>query len=179
MLGNNLTLMKFYYLLHPRPVVAVGSGSIKVGEINFATVSWITPVSEEPPIVGFASYKENYTNSLIEKYKQFSINIIEDIELLWKVGITSGKEIDKVKEFGIKVISGKKLDVPIIEDSLGFMECKLTNSLEVGEGIFYIGEVVNWEAKGFGRYGWEDISRVPMHKGGKAFAFAEKIKIIK
>jgi len=171
--------MKFYYLLHPRPVAAIGSGSIKNNEINFMASSWITPISEEPPMVGFASYKENYTNVLIEKYKQFSVNIIEDIDLLWKIGTTSGREVNKVEKFNIKVIPGKKLDVPIIENSLGFMECKLINSVEVGEDMFYIGEVVNWEARDFDRYGWKDISKIPLNKAGKAFAFAEKLKFIK
>jgi len=171
--------MKFYYLLHPRPVIAIGSGSVKSNEINFIPVSWITPVSEEPPTVGFASYKENYTNILIEKYKQFSISVIDDIDLLWKIGTTSGRNVNKVEKFNIKIISGKKLDVPIIENNLGFMECKLINSVEVGEVIFYIGEVVNWEAKDFDKYGWRDVSKIPLHKGGKAFAFAEKLKFVK
>jgi len=171
--------MKFYYLLHPRPVIVIGSGSMKNNEINLMTASWITPISEEPPTVGFASYKENYTNVLIEKYKQFSVNVIDDIDLLWKIGTVSGREANKVEKFNIKVIPGKKLDVPIIENNLGFMECKLINSFEIGDGIFYIGEVVNWEAKDFDRYGWKDISKIPLHKGGKAFAFAEKLKFIK
>jgi len=171
--------MKFYYLLHPRPVVIVGSGSVTKNEINFMASSWITPISEEPAIIGFACYKENYTTELIQKYKQFSIIITEDINLIWKVGTVSGREVNKVKKFNIKAIPGKKLDVPIIEKYLGYAECKLINTVEVGEDLFFIGEVVNWEAKNFDRYGWKDISKIPLHKGGKAFAFAKELKFIK
>ncbi len=31
--------MKFYYLLHPRPIVIIGSGSIKNNEVNFMACS--------------------------------------------------------------------------------------------------------------------------------------------
>jgi len=41
----------FYLLLHPRPAYLIGSG--KVGEkVNFMAASWVSPVSEEPPLVG-------------------------------------------------------------------------------------------------------------------------------
>jgi len=159
-------------------VVVIGSGSVKNNEINFMAASWVTPISEEPETFGFACYKENHTSDLVQKYKQFSVIIIDDIDLIWKVGTTSGKEINKVEEFKIKVKPGKKLDVPLIENSLGYAECKLTRTVEVGEDWFFIGEVVNWEAKEFDRYGWKDISKIPLHKGGKAFAFAEKLRII-
>lgn len=172
--------MKFYYILHPRPVVIIGSGSFNENKINFMAASWITPLSEEPKLIGFACYYENYTSELIKKYKQFSVNIVEDIDLIWKVGTTSGKEIDKVKEFNIKVKKGKVLDVPIIEDCLAFAECKLYKETELGDHYFFAGEVKNWEAKNFGKFGYEEFWRVPLHKSGKSFAFPNKtLKFVK
>ncbi len=74
--------MKFYYLLHPRPVVIIGSGSIKNNEINFMACSWITLISEEPETFGFACYKEHYTAELVLKYRQFSVIVTDNIDLI-------------------------------------------------------------------------------------------------
>lgn len=163
--------MKFYYLLYPRSAVIIGSGSFNNKEINFMTVAWTTPISEEPPTVGFSSYIENYSNTLIEKYGQFSIIITKDTDLLLKLGSISGKEKDKVKYFNLEVVSGKKLDVPILKNNLGFLECKLIDKKEIGECNFYIGEVLYWEAKNIDKYGWKDMKEVPLHIGGKRFSF--------
>jgi flavin reductase (DIM6/NTAB) family NADH-FMN oxidoreductase RutF len=72
----------FYRTVHPRSVFLIGSGSVKAGETNFRACSWITPIAEDLPSPGFACDKEHYTRELIDKYKQFSVNITEDIDLI-------------------------------------------------------------------------------------------------
>ena len=166
--------MKFYRTLHPRPVVIIGSGNIEEGEVNFMACSWITPIAEDVPAVGFACDKEHFTHTLIKKYKEFSVNITEDINLIWKVGTSSGKEINKVSTFNIKIKRGKALSVPLIENTLASLECKVIREVEVGEVVFYIGEVKSWEASDFDEYGYKEFWRLPLHKGGKAFTFSSK-----
>lgn len=169
-----MALKKFYYLLHPRPAYVIGSGSVKNNEINFMAASWVMPVAEDVPSICFACDSENFTKELIEKYRQFSVNLIVDIDLIWKLGTTSGKEVNKVEEFNLKVISGKKLDVPILENSLAFLETKVINTVKVAEVYLYIAEVVNFGGKDLEEYGLKEFWRVPLHKGGKAFVFPEK-----
>ncbi|MEM4761634.1 MAG: flavin reductase, partial [Thermofilum sp.] len=66
-----IRVSKFYLLLHPRPAYVIGSG--RVGEVvNFMAASWVTPVAEEPPLVGVAIGVESYTHELIEKYGEFT-----------------------------------------------------------------------------------------------------------
>ncbi|MEM5828001.1 MAG: flavin reductase family protein [Candidatus Aenigmatarchaeota archaeon] len=169
-----MALKKFYYLLHPRPVYVIGSGSVNNNEINFMSASWVMPVAEDIPSICLACDREQYSYSLIEKYKQFSVNLIDDINLIWKLGTTSGKEINKVKEFNLKVIKGKKLDVPILENSLAFLEAKVFNKIEIAEVTLYIAEVVNYEGKNLDEYGLKEFWKIPLHKGGKAFVFIDK-----
>lgn len=166
--------IKFYRLLHPRPVYIIGSGSVDNNEINFMAASWVSPISENPNLVSLACDKETKTYELIEKHKQFSINITDDIELIWKVGTTSGKEINKIEKFSIKYKRGEKLDVPILEDCLGFLEIKVINKLDIGDHVLFIGEVENFYGKNLEYYGWKEHYRIPLHKGGKAFVFPEK-----
>lgn len=166
-------IKKFYYILHPRASYVVGSGSVKNEEINFMTASWIMPVAEGVPSVCFACDKEAKTYELIEKYKQFSINVIEDINLIWKLGNTTGKKVNKVKEFNLKFISGKILDVPILENSLAFLETKVINYVDIAEVRLYIAEVKNFGGK-LGNYGIDEFWKIPYHKAGKFFVFLDK-----
>ncbi|MEM5824667.1 MAG: flavin reductase family protein [Candidatus Aenigmatarchaeota archaeon] len=170
---------KFYYILHPRPVYVIGSGSVRNNEINFMAASWVMPVAEDVPSICFACDRENKTFELIEKYSQFSVNVVDDINLIWKLGTSSGKEIDKVREFGLKVISGKVLDVPILENNLAFLETKVINFIDIGEVRLYISEVKNFGGN-LEEYGIKEYWKIPLHKGGKAFAnISRELKFIK
>jgi len=161
--------MAFYHMLHPRPVVIIGAGNKEFA--NFMACSWITPISEEPELIGFASYKENYTTELIYKFRKFSVNITDNIDLIWKVGTTSGKKVNKVEKYNINIEFVE--EVPVIKDSLGYMVCKLYKDFELGEDIFFVGEVIKWKGN-LERWGWKEYWKIPLHKGGKAFVFPEK-----
>lgn len=169
---------KYYRLLHPRPVYVIGSGSIKNNEINFMAASWVSPITESG-IVSLACDKETKTYELIEKYKQFSINITDNIDLIWNVGTISGKEVNKIEKFKIEYESGKVLDVPILKERLGYLEVRVINQIDLKDHILYLGEVVNFDAKNADIYGWKEYWRIPLHKGGKAFVFPEKKLIFK
>jgi len=90
------------------------------------------------------------------------------------VGTVSGRELNKVEAFDIKIEVGKALDLPLIPQALANLECKVIEEVEVGEVIFYIGEVKHWRAQDFDDYGYKEFWRVPLHKGGKAFVFPAK-----
>jgi len=51
-------------MLHPRPVVPVGAGD-PGGEYSFAPASWVTPVSDELPVVAVALSEESHTRELL------------------------------------------------------------------------------------------------------------------
>ncbi|BFI73591.1 flavin reductase [Nanoarchaeota archaeon] len=166
-------LRKFYYILHPRPAYAIGSGSMDNNEINFMSASWVMPCDDAIKAVVLACEKENRTFELIEKYKQYSVNVIDDYKLLWKLGTNSGKNIDKVKEFNLKVKRGNKSDLPVLENALAVIETEVINFIDVGDHRLYIGEVVDYYGD-VEEYGLREFWKVPLHKGGKAFASINK-----
>jgi len=133
-----------YKILHPRLALIVGSGKFGKDE-NFMTCSWNTPILED--LIGIAIGNESYTFQLIKKYKQFSINILpfNKKDIIYKLGTTSGKEINKVKEFNLKVIKGKKTELPIIEDCIAFAECEVIKEIEFEELTFFVGKVLHLE----------------------------------
>ncbi|MEM0480883.1 MAG: flavin reductase family protein [Candidatus Aenigmatarchaeota archaeon] len=139
-------LEKFWKIMHPRNVVIVGSGQYGK-DANFMACGWNTPIAEDVPSCGIVVDKKTYTFELIEKYKEFSINILpfEKIDLIFFLGSVSGREVNKIEKANLKVKKGEKTNVPIIEDCLAFAECKVINYVDVGEVRFYIGKVLNAE----------------------------------
>ncbi|MCC6039955.1 MAG: flavin reductase family protein, partial [Thermofilum sp.] len=90
-----IEVSRFYLLLHPRPAYIIGSG--KVGErVNFMAASWVTPIAEEPPLVGVAVDVTSYTHELIERYGEFTVNVVpvSMLEKLYYVGSRSGRKED-------------------------------------------------------------------------------------
>jgi len=165
---------KFYLLLHPRPAYVIGSG--RFGEVvNFMAASWITPVAEEPPRVAVAIDVESYTHELILKYKEFTVNVLPMTQLnaLYSVGTVSGRRVDKVARFGLNVEKGRSVDAPVLADSIGVLECRVTATVESEDTTLFVGDVLAAYAKEeyFDlRNGW-NVKKVniPLHNWGRGF----------
>jgi len=139
---------KFYLLLHPRPAYVIGSG--RFGEVvNFMAASWVTPVAEEPPRVAVAIDVESYTHELISKYKEFTVNVLPMAQLnaLYSVGIVSGRRVDKVARFGLNVEKGRSVNAPVLTDSIGVLECRVTATVESEDTTLFVGDVLTAYAK--------------------------------
>ena len=97
---------------------------------------------------GISVAPSRYSHGLIEETKEFVINFIP-YELVAKVhfcGTHTGKNINKIKESGLTLIPSEKVKVPTIKEGYGHLECKLYDTLKIGDHSFFIGEVVNVQA---------------------------------
>ncbi len=165
---------EIYHLLHPKIAFFLTSIS-KDGKPNVMACAWATPVSEEPPIVVVCVSKESYTAELIRQTKEFAINIpTKDLlNKLWICGKTSGREVDKFFKAKLEMLSSKYLKVPLIKDCIGFIECKLFKTVEVGECYAFFGNVVYAQAddKFFKKGLWLKDADIPMHLGGSKIVY--------
>lgn len=162
----------FHFLLHPRPVVLVCSLD-KDGKPNIMACSWITPVSEEPPLIALSLWRRGYTHQLIEAAKEFTVNIpsADLVKAVWIAGTRSGRRTDKFAITGLKTQPAKKVSAPIIEQCIGHLECKLVNCVKAGECNIYIAEVVAAYADEelLTNNVWNEKANVLLHAGGKYF----------
>jgi flavin reductase (DIM6/NTAB) family NADH-FMN oxidoreductase RutF len=164
---------KFYRLLHPRPTVVITS-KCPNGRINLMPASWNTPVSEEPPTVAVAVEKEAYTHQCLQHHKYATLNIlpIDAVDLIYKLGTTSGRHVDKVSQFGVKLVPSQKVDVPRLADAIAVYEAEVYKDVEVGEVMLYIFHVLEtWVAPGVADQWGFDFKKVnlPLHSAGRAF----------
>ncbi len=172
-----------YKPLHPRPVYLIVSG--RLGEkLNVMAASWVMPVSEEPLRIAIAVERETYTFELIEEYREFTVNVVDDrlLDKVWRAGTTSGKSRDKIKEIGFELEESLKTRVPGLREALAIIECRVWSHLDSGEVRLYVADVLSVRVKPEyynERYGW-DIRKanILMHLTGRAFTVPGRLLIV-
>jgi len=134
---------RFYYLLHPRPTVIVGSVCPN-GRVNFMPASWNTPVSEEPPTVAVAIDSSSYTRECLDYCGEATLSILslDDVDLIYSLGSTSGRDVDKVSRYGVEVVDSVAIRPPGIRRALAVLETKVLSRYQVGEAVLYVLRVV-------------------------------------
>ena len=104
-------------------------------------------VSESPALIAVSVSKTLSTYQLIEKSKEFAINLIteEQIDLAKKIGSSHGRDVDKFSEFSIGTTPANKIEVPLVSGCFANIECRVKTALSEIEGnhAIYIGEVVD------------------------------------
>jgi flavin reductase (DIM6/NTAB) family NADH-FMN oxidoreductase RutF len=170
---REVDLELFYYMIHPRPTLFIIS-RCPDGKVNIMPASWNMPVSEEPPTVAISVYREAYTYKCLEYSGEASLNVPswEHLDLAYKLGTTSGHDIDKIKEFNIRLGKAKKINTPIWLDAIGIMEAKVLEAYNVGECRLYIFEIKEIYAREvlFTRYGWNfKKTNLLLHNMGRTF----------
>jgi len=129
--------------------------------------------------VAIAVWKGAYTNQVIKKTKEFTVNVptADLLDKVWLAGTKSGKKVDKVSLLKLTMEPGKKVKAPVIGECAAHLECKLVKSLDVGECTLFVGEVLAAYADEelFKKGTWNlKKAKLPLHMGGKSFAIAEK-----
>ena len=106
-------------------------------------------VSQVPPLIAVSVSKTFATYQLIEKSKEFAINVIADnqLDLAQKFGSVHGYEVDKFREFGIAIEPASKIGAPLVSGCFANIECRVKSSLWDVEGnhAIYISEAVGFK----------------------------------
>jgi len=150
-IGNNVFLL-------PMPMVLVGSR--KEGRANFMAVAWVSRVNASPNVMCVAIGNKFTAEGILEN-KEFSINI-PSVDLMPQtdlMGIVSGRDYDKSKEFDI--FYGALKNAPMICECPVMMECRLVKSVRLEVDTLFMGEVMNvWSEEKYLTNGAPDITKV-------------------
>ena len=121
-------------------------GSVVEGRPNWMTVAHVGimnhAIGEVPQYLGISVHPSHRTNAGIREHGQFSINVPSRamLEVTDYVGIVSGKSTDKSEIF--EVLKGELEFAPMIADCPLTMECRVHQTVIVGEHELFIGELV-------------------------------------
>ena len=136
------TFMRIAYTI-PRQVVLITTRNDGVD--NIWALDWHMPLSHEPKLYGIALSPNGYGTQLIRGSGVFVVNFVP---ASWKTDIffcgkVSGRTIDKFAETGLRKEEAQSVNAPRLADSLGALECKVTQTIEMGDHIFLVGEVTH------------------------------------
>jgi len=169
----NVSLSSACRLLHPMHTVLVSCVG-KRGKPNIITLAWAMPTSIDPPLVAVSIRPERYSYALIEKRKEFVVNIptMEILKETLFCGRRSGRDYDKFKETGLTPLPARKVKPPIIKECVAHLECKLHSQFITGDHTIFVGEIIEAYAdkEAFtDKYNLEK-ARMIFHIGGDDFA---------
>jgi flavin reductase (DIM6/NTAB) family NADH-FMN oxidoreductase RutF len=117
-------------------------GSRSGGEWNGMTLSWLTQVSLEPVLVAIGVDTKAVTNRLIRGGGAFSVNLWDRSDTRTFVKFSKPAVKDDMTLNGRPIREGR-LGVPIFEEAVAWMECRVVHDVPVGTHDIFLGEVVD------------------------------------
>lgn len=126
----------------PNPVSLICTKTAE-GKSNLGTVSWWTYLSIEPARIGFAMMKPSFTGETVRATKKAVLAVPGEplAKIAMQCGCTTGREKDKVAEFGIPMKAMEGTDILVPEHSVVLMSLTLHEHVDVGDHWFYVCDV--------------------------------------
>jgi flavin reductase (DIM6/NTAB) family NADH-FMN oxidoreductase RutF len=112
-------------------------------------VSEASIVPELPRVlVGLA--RQHHTWGLVEASKSFALHLLgeEHLDLVWRFGLESGRDVDKLAGLTWRTES---TGAPLLDGTIGWMECRVEASLDTGDRTVYLAEVLQGRVTNFAR----------------------------
>lgn len=108
--------------------------------LNGQIANTVFQITSVPVTVAISINKKNLTHEYIESSKRFSVSILEEdtpLAFIGKFGFKSGKEIDKFKDTGFKLLAS---GCPVVVDhSIGYLEAEVINQFDCGTHTLFLG----------------------------------------
>jgi flavin reductase (DIM6/NTAB) family NADH-FMN oxidoreductase RutF len=112
------------------------------GRDNIVTLSWQSPISARPKLFGLSIASKHFSNRLIRKSKELSINIpgsnmIREVHIC---GSCSGRLVDKFSKTGLSRTKAKLVKSPLIKECFANIECRVFKAYNIGDHTLFIVE---------------------------------------
>jgi len=133
-------------LLNPGPVAIVTTAWR--GMTNAAPIAWTAPLSMDPPLIGVVIHPHRHTADMIRFSEEFAINIPGPSLLKQTafLGTQTGLNTNKIEAAGLEIFPAQRLEVPLIEGCLAWIECGLQDVIPIGDHTLFVGKVVRVQA---------------------------------
>jgi len=106
------------------------------------TANWVTQVSFDPPLLAVSLERSSRTGMMARRTGQFALCVYaeEQRELAGQLGRHSVKVPDKF--VGVAWDPGVVTDCPILAGTLGAVECRITDTMDAGDSVLVVAEVL-------------------------------------
>ncbi len=120
--------------------------SIKAEAANGCIANTVFQLTPEPPVIAVSISKENLTHECISESGFFAVSVLAEdtpIRFTGIFGFRTGRDIDKFRHTKFKKgVTGCPI---VLENTTGFVEAKVTKTIDVGSHTLFIGDVVACE----------------------------------
>ncbi|MCC8149998.1 MAG: flavin reductase family protein [Lachnospiraceae bacterium] len=167
-------------MLYPVPAVMVSCQ--RPGEKpNIITIAWAGTICSDPAMVSISVRKERYSYDIIRETGEFVMNLnTKDLTYATDYcGVKSGRDVDKFSALHLTPSASKTVAAPGIAESPVSLECKVTQSIELGSHVMFLAEVTavsvdpaHMDEKG--KFHLNDLGLVA-YSHGEYFELGEKI----
>jgi len=145
-------------------------------ETNVMPAIWTTPLSHMPPLVGVAVHPRRFTHDMIRYAEQFALNFParDLLNHTHYFGTVSGEDVGKLENSRLATFKASKVDAPLLENCIAWIECGLEDALRIGDHTLFVGRVlvVQADEEAF-EEAWklDDVEYRPLHYlGGNRYA---------
>ena len=160
---EKISLAKASGLTSPNPVTIVCTQKPD-GSTNLATVSWWTYLSYNPNMIAYAMAKTSYSGEMVRSNKKVIITIpgAEIADAVMGCGSTTGRDTDKISQFGIEMQEVPDSEIKIPLHSRLAIQCSLKEFVETGDHYLYICNVeqVYGNEKEEAVFAWNGYSQI-------------------
>lgn len=132
----------FYKVSYGLYVVSSFNGTQRNGYV----ANTVFQVTSKPARFAIACNKDNHTCGLIRQSQVFAVSVLEQdtkAELIGLFGYKSGRTVNKFDS--VRYRTGQTGAPLLIEDSVGWFECRVVQTFDVGTHLLFVGEVVDSE----------------------------------
>lgn len=115
---------------------------------NAAPIAWTAPLSMEPPFIGCVIHPHRHTADMIRFSEEFAINIPGPslVKQTAFLGSQTGLNTNKLEASGLELFNGQRIEAPLIEGCLAWIECGLQDVIQIGDHTLFVGKVVRVQA---------------------------------
>ncbi len=118
-------------------VMTVKDGDTMTG----AAVNWLTQASFAPPLVVLGAKADAPSTAMVQSSGLFCINVLEKGQVPLASAFFKHVEPEGNK-FGDAEFSLSPNGLPVLKDGLAYFECKLRETVNLGDHTIFVGEVI-------------------------------------
>ena len=158
-----LNIMEATVYSSPNPLTLICSLN-EDGTTNLAPICFVSYLSFNPPMVGFATGKQSHTGKRVRETSKVIVTVPGEnlAGVVMACGSSTGAKVNKVAENNIEMKSVEDSDIQIPADTKLAMVATLQEAVEVGDHILHICQVDkflgNEDKKGL--YAWNGFGKV-------------------
>lgn len=114
------------------------------GRKSIISIGMFAYFSGKPTLVGVGIAPSRFSFELIKKSGAYVVNVVDEnlAEAVNICGESSGRDTDKFALAKLTAVPASKISAPLIEESPLSIECKVVQTIETGDHVWFIGEVV-------------------------------------